>query len=127
MNRSTRPAGSWKRRPAGSSGRSRCPAPRTTVAWSPDGTTLATPCDDRKIYLWDAATGIRRATLEGTTNGGLHAAFHPAGTLLASNGWEGRLRLWDPVLGRPVLSLTGGIRRRNSARTDGSSSRSRTN
>ena len=53
----------------------------------------------------------------------LDAAFHPAGTLLASNGWEGRLRLWDAVLGRPVLSLTARIRvARNSARTDGSSS-----
>ncbi len=78
------------------------------VAWSPDGTTLATPSDDTKIYLWDVATGIRKATLEGQTNAGLHAAFHPAGTLLASNGWEGRLRLWDPVLGRPVLSVTSG-------------------
>ena len=78
------------------------------VAWSPDGTTLATPCGDFKIDLWDAATGIRRATLEGHDNSGLSAAFHPAGTLLASNGWEGRLRLWDPVLGRPWLSLTGG-------------------
>jgi WD40 repeat protein len=34
--------------------------------------------------------------------------FHPAGTLLASNGWEHRLWLWDPVLGRPWLNLTGG-------------------
>ena len=76
------------------------------VAWSSDGATLAMSCDDSKIYLWDAATGIRRATLEGSTNIGLSAAFHPAGTLLASNGWEGRLRLWDAVLGRPVLSLT---------------------
>ena len=83
--------------------------------------------DDRKIYLWDAATGIRRATLEGHTNVGLRAAFHPAGTLLASNGWEGRLRLWDPVLGRPWLSLTGDYACLNSARTDESSSRSRTN
>ena len=43
------------------------PLPTTAdgVAWSPDGTTLATPCDDRKIYLWDAATGTRRAVLEG--------------------------------------------------------------
>jgi eukaryotic-like serine/threonine-protein kinase len=77
------------------------------VAWSPDGATLATPCNDRKIYLWDAATGIRRANpLEGSTSLGLRAAFHPAGTLLASNGWDGRLRLWDSVLGRPVLSLS---------------------
>ncbi len=80
------------------------------VAWSPDGRTLATACDDRKIYLWDAATGIRRATLEGHPSSGLSATFHPAGTLLASDGWEGRLRLWDPVLGRSWLNLTAGIR-----------------
>ena len=40
------------------------------------------------------------------TNGGLSVAFHPAGTLLASNGWEGRLRLWDPASGRERLSLS---------------------
>jgi WD40 repeat protein/Tfp pilus assembly protein PilF len=77
------------------------------VAWSPDGATLATPRDDdRKIDLWDATTGTRKATLDGHSNRGLSAAFHPAGTLLASNGWENRLRLWDSVLGRPWLSLT---------------------
>ena len=76
-------------------------------AWSPDGTTLALT-DGLKISLWDAATGIRKAVLEGPTNGGLGAAFHPSGALLASNGWESRLRLWDTVLGRPVLSLAGG-------------------
>jgi WD40 repeat protein/tetratricopeptide (TPR) repeat protein len=77
------------------------------VAWSPDGTTLATPGDGFKIDLWDTATGIRRVTLEGHINGGVWAAFHPAGTLLASTGWEGRVWLWDPVFGRPWLSLTG--------------------
>jgi serine/threonine protein kinase/WD40 repeat protein len=76
-------------------------------AWSPDGTTLATPCLDVKIYLWDVQSGTRKAILEGHTNAGLQAAFHPAGTLLASNGWESRLRLWDAVMGRPVLTLTG--------------------
>ncbi len=85
------------------------PALGESVAWSPDGAMLATPCEDRKIYLWDAATGIRRSTLEGSTRLGLRAAFHPAGTLLASNGWEGQLRLWDPVLGRPVLSVTSNL------------------
>jgi WD40 repeat protein/tetratricopeptide (TPR) repeat protein len=79
------------------------------VAWSPDGTTLATTGDDKKVCLWDAATGIRKAILEGSTNSVLNVAFHPNGTLLASNGWENRLRLWDTVLGRPVLSLTGSI------------------
>jgi WD40 repeat protein/tetratricopeptide (TPR) repeat protein len=78
-----------------------------SVAWGSGGTTLATAGDDRKIELWDAPSGISRARLEGSANAGLHAAFHPAGNLLASNGWESRLRIWDAVLGRPVLSVTG--------------------
>src|SRR5262249_17939512 len=80
--------------------------------WSPDGTALATPCEDQKIYLWDAATGTRKATLEGhiyRIGWGGWAAFHPAGTLLASTGWEGRIWLWDPVLGRHWLNLTGSL------------------
>jgi WD40 repeat protein len=77
------------------------------VAWSPDGATLATYGGDLNIDLWDAPSGIRRARLEGSTNGGLHTAFHPAGKLLASNGWDSRLRLWDAALGRLVLSVNG--------------------
>jgi WD40 repeat protein len=80
---------------------------RSPLDWSPDGSTLAIPCEDRKIYLYDAATGTRRALLEGHINLGLSAAFHPSGALLASGGWEGRTWLWDPVLGRPWLTLTG--------------------
>ena len=84
-----------------------------SVAWSPDGTTLATTCgeDPPRIFLWDAATGQRKAILEGVTSSGLAASFHPSGTLLASNGWEGRLRLWDAALGRQILSLTSASRR----------------
>ena len=94
----------WSR--AASSGRLRCvdrrrsPGARTAPLWRLGATDL-------KIDLWDAPSGILRARLEGSTSGGLHATFHPAGKLLASNGWENRLRLWDAVLGRPVLSLTG--------------------
>ncbi len=78
-----------------------------TVAWSRDGTTLATTGDDCKIQLWDARSGVRRATLEGHINGGLSAGFDLSGALLASDGWEERLRLWDPVLGRCWLSEPG--------------------
>ncbi|MFI5455450.1 MAG: protein kinase [Isosphaerales bacterium] len=84
------------------------PATGEGVAWSPDGATLATSCHESKIYLWDAATGMRKAILDGATNRVINLAFDPSGTLLASNGWEQQLRLWDAVLGRPILSLTCG-------------------
>ena len=60
-----------------------------------------------RIQLWDAAGGVRTATLEGTPGGGLASAFHPAGTLLVSRGWDGRLRFRDPHFGRPILDLPG--------------------
>jgi WD40 repeat protein/tetratricopeptide (TPR) repeat protein len=75
------------------------------IDWSHDGAMLAVPAEDRKIYLWDAATGLRRAILTGPTSGGIIPAFDPTGSLLASNAWENRLWLWDPVLGRPWLSF----------------------
>jgi serine/threonine protein kinase/WD40 repeat protein len=77
------------------------------TAWSPDGSSLVFEGSDRRLYLWDPDTGIRRSTLEGHVNAGLIATFHPAGTLLASNGWEDRLWLWEPVLGRSWLNVTG--------------------
>jgi WD40 repeat protein/tetratricopeptide (TPR) repeat protein len=78
------------------------------IAWSPDGVMLATPHeDDPKIELWDATTGARKAKLDGHSSIGLGAAFHPTGTILASNGWEQRLWLWDPVLGRRWLNVNG--------------------
>jgi len=92
---------------------------RARVVWSPDGTTLATACDDAKVYLWDAVTGTAKARFEGSTNAGLHATFHPSGTLLASNGWENRLRLWDAILGRPVLSFSGSDIERSGFSQDG--------
>jgi eukaryotic-like serine/threonine-protein kinase len=82
------------------------PSAGEAVAWGQDGASLATACFDRKIYVWDAASGNRKCSFVDSTNRGLHAVFHPAGTLLASNGWESRLRLWDSALGRPLLSLT---------------------
>jgi eukaryotic-like serine/threonine-protein kinase len=86
----------------------------SSIAWSPDGSTLAivepiqeTARSSAKIALFNATRGERGATLE-VPSDGVIATFHPAGTLLATTGWEGRLRLWDPASGRERLSLTGG-------------------
>ena len=76
-----------------------------SIAWSPYGTTLSLACDNSMIYLYDAATGTETGILAGSANSGLFAAFHPAANLLASYGWENKLRLWDAIRGKPVLSF----------------------
>ncbi len=79
-----------------------------SISWGPGGATLAT-ANKLNINLWDARSGNKKATLEGSYNDGLHMAFHPAGRLLASKGWEDRLRVWDVDSARPVLNLADHI------------------
>jgi WD40 repeat protein/Tfp pilus assembly protein PilF len=79
------------------------------VAWHPGGEALAVVCDDSRIYLWDVPTRKQTLVLEGHKNKGITIAFNHAGDLLASNGWEGMLRLWDARTGRQLFSTQSGI------------------
>ncbi len=75
------------------------------VAWSPGGSTLAIYTETtNRISLYSASRGERGPTLETRPDSGAELAFHPSGTLLAKNGWEGRLRLWDVGSGRERLA-----------------------
>jgi serine/threonine protein kinase/WD40 repeat protein len=83
------------------------PTGASAVAWSPDGKRLATACVDFNIYVWDAETGQRQAVLEGHFGTILSVAFNHAGNLLASSGWDGMSRLWNPDTGRQIASHPG--------------------
>jgi len=76
------------------------------LAWHPDGKTLAVVGNDRRIYLWDVPAGKQTLVLEGIRNGGIEIAFNHSGDLLASTGWDGILRLWDPLTGHQLFSAT---------------------
>ena len=105
MSEAAPPAGSWTPRPAAWTRRSSCPSREKRSRGAPTGPPWRRRVSISKIYLWDAATGRRKVILEPAAKGGMSAAFHPSGALLASNSWGSQLRLWDPILGRPLLSV----------------------
>ena len=54
-----------------------------SVAYSPDGTTLASRSGGQ-VKLWDVATGKEQATLKGHTSVVSSVAYSPDGKILAS-------------------------------------------
>jgi len=71
------------------------PGQATCLAYSPDGTTLATAGADQLISLWDVPTGRLRTKFTGHTGVIWSLAWSPDGHRLATAGWDGSVRVWD--------------------------------
>ena len=67
-----------------------------SVAFSPDGNTLATGSDvGATVRLWDTSTGEQQAELKGHAGSVRSVAFSPDGNTLATGSWDGTVLLWD--------------------------------
>ena len=62
---------------------------------------------DRAISVYDMADGERLALLQGHQSEEIQVQFQPVGGLLASTSWDGTTRLWEPIRGRLLATVTG--------------------
>ena len=78
-----------------------------SLAFSRDGTILASGAYDGSIKLWDVATRNNIGTFEEHkhTKGVLSLAFSPDGTMLASGAYDGSTKLWDVATRNNIASF----------------------
>jgi WD40 repeat protein len=75
-----------------------------SIAFGPDGRTLADASDTRNVRFWDVHSGQLARTL----NVGCSArsiAFSPDGRTLSAGCWDKTVRLLDAHIGEPVKTL----------------------
>ena len=76
-----------------------------SLAYAPDGVTIATCGGDRTVRLWDVATGAARRTLRGHTDRVNAVRFAPDGRRVASGSDDGTARVWNIADGRLLTTV----------------------
>ena len=82
-----------------------------SVAFSPDGRTLATAATVTSVAgevdLWDTSTGMLKATLKGIGPSVHQVVFSPDGRLLATAGRDESIKLWNTATYQEIGTIKG--------------------
>lgn len=84
-----------------------------SVAFSPDGVTLASGSKDKTIKLWNLVTGEATYTLKQHSDKVNSVAYMssalndktPNGVILVSGSNDNTIKLWDPATGLEIRTL----------------------
>ncbi|HLV97066.1 MAG TPA: serine/threonine-protein kinase [Ktedonobacterales bacterium] len=82
-----------------------------TMAWSPNGTRIASGGNDGSIQIWDTSIGSRLFIYEGHYARSISAlAWSPNSRHIASGSWDRKVRIWDALTGEEVALYPGHFR-----------------
>lgn len=73
-----------------------------TIAFSPDGQTIASGSADRTVKLWKLNSTVPRSTLAGHSSLIDAVAFSPDGQIIASGSWDYTIKIWDVETGELI-------------------------
>src|SRR5262249_57930705 len=71
-----------------------------SLAFAPDGKTLASASEDRSVVLWDTTTGEIQRTFEDHLSSVTSVLFSPDGKFLFCGTADGPVKVWDLASGQ---------------------------
>ncbi len=77
------------------------------VAWSPNGTRIASGSDDKTVQIWDASDGRLFRTYTDHTATVYAVIWSPDGARIASGSDDKTIQIWDAYSGHLLYSYTG--------------------